>query len=65
MSNLHSKDPWPASMTRAVASSKCEYSHENCSFEMSSLIDDPTGCDRSIISLAEPSFLGTAPIGEQ
>ena len=32
---------------------------------MSSLIDDPWGCDKSMMSLMDPSFLGSAPIGEQ
>ena len=65
MSSLHKYDPWPASITRAVASSNLEYSHENCSFDMSSFMDDPKGWDRSIISLTDPSFLGAEPIGEQ
>ena len=55
----------PAFMTRSVASSNFEYSKVKSSLEMSSLIDDPWGWDRSIISLALPSFLGAAPIGEQ
>ena len=57
--------PQPSLFRRSVASSKCEYSHENCSFEMKSLIEDPRGCDRSMIRRTEPSFFGAAPMGEQ
>ena len=65
MSNLHIRVPFPSLLIRSVASSKCEYSHENWSLEMKSLMDAPWGCDRSMINLTEPSFLGAEPIGEQ
>ena len=65
MSSLHKRAPFPASMSRSVASSNREYSKVKSSFAMSSLIDEPCGWDKSIISLTVPSFFGAAPIGEQ
>ena len=65
MSSLHKSDPLPALRTRAVASSKREYWKENSSLEISSFIEEPTGCDRSIMRRMVPSFFGAAPMGEQ
>ena len=65
MSSLQSRALGPALIRRSVASSNLENSQENWSFDMSSLMDEPWGWDRSIISLTEPSFLGVAPMGEQ
>ena len=52
-------------MIKSVASSKCEYSHGNCSLDMPSLMDEPYGWDKSIIKRTDPSFLGAEPMGEQ
>ena len=65
MSNLHSRDSGPAVMRRSVASSNLEYSHENCSLDISSLMDDPWGWDKSMMRRTVPSFLGAEPMGEQ
>ena len=65
MSSLHMRELGPLFTTKSVASSKCEYSQGKFSLGIPSLMDDPCGCDRSMISLTDPSFFGADPIGEQ
>ena len=57
--------PGPKDSTNRTASSKDEYSTENSSLLMPSLMEQPRGDDKSRTNLTEPSFLGAAPKGEQ
>ena len=65
MSNLPINAPRHKRPTNETASSKEEYLTEKLSCGMPSLMDDPLGDDKSKIILYVPSFLGTAPRGEQ
>ena len=65
MSSLQRREPGPALISRSVASSNFVYSHENCSLDISSLMEDPCDWDKSMINLTVPSFLGAEPMGEQ
>lgn len=65
MSIFDNRQLGPRLYTRSVASSKCEYFTVNSSLGIPSLIADPCGWDRSMISLREPSFFSRDPSGEQ
>jgi len=65
MSILAIKHPSSKDLTREIASSKEEYLTVKKSKGTPSLMEAPIGEERSNIMRRGPSFLGTAPNGEQ